>query len=147
LELDKLLSDGMVLVKLGLRNPTGELVSENFYWLGADSESYRQLNRLAAASVSATASSSTLEGNIHVRVTLRNTGTIVSLVNKLTVLNAGDGSRILPAYFADNYVSLLPGESREIEIEFPATAARGAVRVAMRGWNLAGQAVSVTAKN
>jgi hypothetical protein len=146
LELGKLLIDGMVLVKLGLRNPTGEIVSENFYWLGEDSASYRQLNRLAVASISATASSSSADGNVHVRVKLQNTGSVVSLVDKLTLLNASDGSRILPAYFTDNYVSLLPGESREIEIESPASAVRGAVQVAMRGWNLVSQTVPVAAQ-
>jgi Exo-beta-D-glucosaminidase Ig-fold domain/Concanavalin A-like lectin/glucanases superfamily/Glycosyl hydrolases family 2/Glycosyl hydrolases family 2, sugar binding domain/Glycosyl hydrolases family 2, TIM barrel domain len=144
LELAKLLADSMVLVKLGLRNSAGEVVSENFYWLGADSASYRQLNRLAAASVSATASSSSADGKVHVRVKVQNTGSVVSLVDKLTLLNASDGSRILPAYFTDNYVSLLPGESREIEIESPETAVRGAVQVAMRGWNLESQIISVS---
>ena len=49
----------------------------------------------------------------------------MALENKLTLVNAGDGTRILPAYYSDNYVSLLPGESKEIEIEFPAAAAKG----------------------
>jgi Exo-beta-D-glucosaminidase Ig-fold domain/Concanavalin A-like lectin/glucanases superfamily/Glycosyl hydrolases family 2/Glycosyl hydrolases family 2, sugar binding domain/Glycosyl hydrolases family 2, TIM barrel domain len=146
LDLAKLLADGVVLVKLGLRNAAGEIVSENFYWLGADSASYRQLNRLTAASVSATASSLSADGNVHVRVKIQNTGSVVSLVDKLTLLNASDGSRILPAYFTDNYVSLLPGESREIQIESPAAAVRGAVQVAMRGWNLVSQTVPVSAQ-
>jgi len=62
------------------------------------------------------------------------------------LLNAADGSRILPAYFSDNYVSLLPGETREIEIEFPLAAAHGSAQLAIRGWNLSPQIVSVTAQ-
>jgi hypothetical protein len=76
-------------------------------------------------------------------VELRNTGTAASLANKLTLLNAADGSRILPAYYTDNYVSLLPGESREIEIEYPAKSANGPAQVALRGWNLTKQVVPV----
>jgi hypothetical protein len=52
----------------------------------------------------------------------------------------------LPAYFSDNYVSLLPGETREIEIEFPLAAAHGSAQLAIRGWNLAPQIVSVMAQ-
>ena len=63
------------------------------------------------------------------RVELRNTGTTVALANKLTLLNAKDGSRILPAYYTDNYVSLLPGESREIEIEYPAAIGKRACTI------------------
>ncbi len=47
----------------------------------------------------------------------------MALANKLTLLNAHDGTRILPAYLSDNYVSLLPGETTEIQIEYPASAA------------------------
>jgi hypothetical protein len=76
---------------------------------------------------------------------LRNTGTVVSLADKLTLLNASDGLRILPAYCSDNYVSLLPGESREIEIVYPANSAKGTASVAIRGWNLAKQSIPVAA--
>ncbi len=144
LELAPLLANGVVLVKLELRAASGDLVSENFYWLGADSASYRQLNRLPAAAVSATATATRTGENVHVRVKLRNTGAVASIADKLTPINAGDGSRILPAYLSDNYISLLPGESREIEIEYPAAAAQGAAQIAIRGWNLAIRTIPTT---
>ncbi len=130
LELQPLLAaQGMVLVNLELRNSLGEVISRNLYWLGQDNSSYRRLTHLPAATLSATAKSARAGDEIHVQVELRNTGTAVALQSKLTLLNAGDGSRILPAYFSDNYVSLLPGESREIEIAYPAkSAARSARR-------------------
>jgi hypothetical protein len=118
-------------------------VSRNFYWLGADNASYRRLNRLPPASLSATAKSTRAGDDIRVQVELRNTGTTVSLANKLTLLNATDSSRILPAYYTDNYVSLLPGESRQIEIEYAAKSANGPAQLALRGWNLAKQVVPV----
>jgi hypothetical protein len=144
LELATLLpSEKIVFVTLELRNSSGEVVSRNFYWLGVDNAAYRHLNLLPAASLSATAKSTRAGDNIRVRVDLRNTGSTVSLENKLTLLNAGDGSRILPAYFTDNYVSLLPGESREIEIEYPAKSEHGPAQLALRGWNLAQQVVPI----
>ena len=142
LDLAPLLTDNVVLVKLELRNAAGELVSDNFYWLGGDSAAYRKLNRLPASLVPASATSTRSGDHIRVHVKLQNTGATVSLADKLTLLNT-DGSRILPAYYGDNYVSLLPGESREIEIEYPAAAAQGAAQVAIRGWNLASHTVSV----
>jgi hypothetical protein len=138
-----LVLDTVVLVKLELRTSSGEIVSDNLYWLGAESSSFRHLNRLAASSLSLTANSTRAGDEIHLRVALKNTGAVVSLENKLTLMNAADGSRILPAYYTDNYVSLLPGESREIEIDYPAKSASGAAQIAVRGWNLASQTVSV----
>jgi hypothetical protein len=138
-----LASETIVFVNLELRNSSGEVLSRNFYWLGADNASYRRLNRLPAASLSVEAKSTRAGDNIRVRVELRNTGPTASLATKLTLLNAADGSRILPAYYSDNYLSLLPGESREIEIEYPAKSASGPAQVSLRGWNLAKQMVPV----
>ena len=136
-------SEQIVLVNLQLRDASGTILSRNLYWLGAQNSSYRRLNHLAAATLSATASSTRDGDNVRVLVLLRNTGTVASLENKLTLVNAGDGSRILPAYYTDNYVSLLPGESREIEIEYPAKSATGAPQLTLRGWNLPQQTIAV----
>jgi hypothetical protein len=132
-----------VFVKLELLDPSGVVASENLYWLGRDSSSYRHLNRMATATLSLTASSTRAGDNFHLHVRIRNTGTVVSLANKLTLVNAADGSRILPVYYSDNYVSLLPGESREIEIEYPAKSAKGAAQIAVRGWNVVKQSIAV----
>ncbi len=144
LELAPLLTpDGVVLVKLELRSSSGETVSENLYWLAARSASYRSLNRLPSASMVMAAKSARAGDTIHLQIELRNTGAVVSLANKLTLLSATDGSRILPAYYSDNYVSLLPGESRKIEIEYPVTPGIGAAQLAIRGWNTVKQIVPV----
>ncbi len=144
LELAPLLSSqDLVIVNLELRNSSGEVVSRNFYWLGADNASYRRLNRLPLASLAATAKSTRAGDNVRVQVSLRNTGTTVALANKLTLLNAADSSRVLPAYYTDNYVSLLPGESRDIEIEYPVKSASGPAQLALRGWNLTKQVVAI----
>jgi hypothetical protein len=135
-------SDGVILVKLELHNSSGEIISDNFYWLGANNASYRGLNRLAPASLTVTAKSTSTGGNASVRVELRNTGTVASLATKLTLLDA-EGSRILPAFYSDNYVSLLPGETREIDIEYPVKAATGTAQLSIRGWNLTQQRVLV----
>jgi hypothetical protein len=144
LELMPLLqSERIVLVSLELRTGTGEIAARNFYWLGADSASYRRLNRLPAASISATAKSARVGESYRLQVELKNTGNAAALANKLTLVNTSDSSRILPAYYSDNYVSLLPGESREIEIEYPAKSASGPAQLTLRGWNLQQQTVPI----
>ena len=143
LELTPLLATDVILVKLELRNVASQLVSENLYWLGATSASYRQLTRLPAATLATTATGTRSGDTNRVHVQLQNRGTAVALVNKLTLVNASDGSRILPAYYSDNYVSMLPEETRDIDIEYPASAAKGEPRVNLRGWSLAPTAISI----
>jgi hypothetical protein len=133
----------VLLIRLELRNAAGQLLSDNLYWVGAESKSLRQLDRLPSAAIAAMATSSQSGDTIHVHVELRNDGTTVLLENKLTLVTAS-GTRILPAYFTDNYVSLLPGETRDIEIEFPASAAHGPEQLTLGGWNVAPQVIPVT---
>ncbi len=72
--------------------------------------------------------------------TITNEGAQAALAIKLTPLHAASGERVLPAYLSDNYVSLLPGESRSITIDYAAT---DAVTLGLRGWNLAQTSVAV----
>jgi hypothetical protein len=120
------------------------LLSDNLYWLAIKSAAYRQLNHLPAATMTASATWTRSGATNKVHVQLQNKGTAAALANKLTLVNASDKSRILPAYYGDNYVSLLPGESRDIEIEYPASAAKGEPQVNLRGWSLAPTVIPVT---
>jgi len=138
-----LASEEIIFVSLELRNTEGEGLSRNLYWIGAQSSSYRRLNRLASASIAATAKSIRVGDNSRIQVELRNSGNSAALQTKLTILNATDGSRILPAYYTDNYVSLLPGETRVVEIEYPTKAATSQPQIALRGWNLPPQIVKL----
>jgi hypothetical protein len=133
----------MVLVSLELHDAQGALVSQNLYWLGARPASYRELNSLAPTQLKASASSTTAGDTVKLTIQLTNPASVVSLENKLTLLNVGDKQRILPAYYSDNYISLLPGESRTIQVEYPAAAAHGPAEIALRGWNAVPQGISV----
>ena len=136
LDLAPLMVTDVILVKLELRSAAGQLLSDNLYWLGATSASYRQLTRLPEAMLAASATWTRTGDTTRIHVQLQNKGTAAALENKLTLVNASDGTRILPAYYSDNYVSLLPGERREVDIEYPASAAKADPQVKLRGWNL-----------
>ncbi len=143
LDLKPYLADGVVLVKLELSDASGKVVSSNLYWLGDRAARYRELTRLAAAPMKVSASATREGDGVNIEVQLTNLGTVASLQNKLTLLGQ-DGARILPAYYSDNYVSLLPGETRTIEIQVPAHVGGKPSQIALRGWNAVAQKVGVT---
>ena len=125
----------MVLVALELRDSAGRLVSENFYWRGKDEAAYQALNTLPQVPLTMTMSAPQVEGADRVvRVTLRNASASPALAAKLTLVDQA-GARILPAFYSDNYVSFLPGETREIAIRYPADRT-APPRVKLRGWNV-----------
>ncbi len=135
-----------ILLELKLKDASGAVVSRNFYWLAGEKQDFQQLSRLPEAAVNATASAGRNGNLARVTVELKNTGSDVALQNKVTLLNAATGKRILPAYYSDNYVSLLPGEAETIEIDYPASVAKGAApAITLRGFNLLQRSVAVTA--
>jgi hypothetical protein len=72
---------------------------------------------------------------------LKNEGRAAALALKITMLDQ-QGRRVLPVYYDDNYIALLPAESRRIEVHCPA-ASTGCARVALRGWNAEPLEISV----
>lgn len=129
--------DPMVLVQLRLMDGS-TLVSENFYWRGKEPASYRALGAMPRVPLRLTAGSGGTDGQDElVRVVLQNQSPTPALNAKLTLVN-DRGERILPAFYSDNYVSLLPGETRTIEVRYP-RGERGAAHFMLGGWNVVPQ--------
>jgi hypothetical protein len=101
----------------------------------------QRLNALGAQSVRVSAHAARSGDELVVRVTLEDTGSQPALAAKLTLVD-GRGERILPAYYSDNYLSLLPGEPRQVEIRCARKQA-DSPRVKLRGWNIAPVATAV----
>lgn len=125
---------GAYLANVELRDAKGHLLSENFYWHARDEQQLQQLDAMAKVSlqgrlrVHAGASGTVVEG----RVT--NASQTPALLIGLTLRDAKTGQRILPAYYDDNYFSLLPGKSRDFRIE--TRDSNKAVVVDTTGWNI-----------
>jgi hypothetical protein len=130
-------SAGVVLVKLELKDSSGKPVSNNFYWLADHKQDYRRMDDIAPASLTVTAHTAPVtNGEGHTTVTVVNIGTAPAIAVKLTVVEAESAERVLPAYYSDNYVSLLPSETKVLDIAYPQTAAHGTMSVNVRGWNV-----------
>ncbi len=134
--------DKVVLVTLALTDSSGQVLSRNFYWQADQETDLKRLTRMAPQAVALSAGQERRGEDVVFSVELANKGSAPALMSKLTLLQA-DGSRLLPAYAKDNYVSLLPGETRSVEISVPAAAMKGAIKVSVRGWNVQPQTVAV----
>jgi len=128
--------DTPVFVRLKLKNATGQLLSTNFYWLSAQEEDMRKLNMLPQATIGAKVSMATEGKEKVMTAVLTNDGKQAAIELKLTLEEVTGGKRILPAYYSDNYISLLPGESQTIEIRYPMSAEKGEAALGLRGYNL-----------
>ncbi len=143
LQLAQWMETQTVLVQLQLLDANGKNLSRNLYWLSANEDNYRQLDALPRVSLTAMATSERMGPEVHVHVQLVNGSGTAALMGKMTLESATTHDRILPAYYTDNYISLLPGEKREVEIDYPESAVKGAAAVALRGWNVSHVVVPV----
>jgi hypothetical protein len=135
-----------VLVLLQMANATGAVVSRNVYWLAGQESEYRKLSAMPQAQLAMTVTEAAQNAGgesaresaneVMLNVILRNTGTVPALAAKMTLASSASHERILPAYYSDNYVSLMPGETLHLAIRYPAGAHRMVPELALRGWNV-----------
>ena len=126
-------------VKLELRDAAGRLVSENFYWraLPEHQDDLKALGDLPTVTLETKVTRRDIAGKSFVDVTLHNPGTQIALMAHLQLHRRRSGERVLPVYYSDNYVSLVPNESRTITIEAATADLKGeAALVLVDGWNV-----------
>jgi exo-1,4-beta-D-glucosaminidase len=141
-------------VQLELKNDRGEVVSRNFYWIPASPtifdwqktdythtpalqhEDLKALLSLPAATVEARlravdASAGTVDVVLH--------NTSHALAFQLCVaMRKEDGSLIAPTLWSDNYIELMPGESRTLTAALPKKGSSN-FEVQLSGWNILSQ--------
>jgi len=125
----------VVLVALDVTDASGKILSRNVYWQGRDEASYRAMDAMPQVRLTVKAADRSEGADRITTVDLSNPTGTAAIATKLTLFGAG-GAQVLPAYFSDNYISLMPGESRRVEVRYPSQAAKGAVNVKLRGWNV-----------
>ena len=125
-------------VKIELKDKSGKLLSENFYWQSHPDkpEQLRALETLPKATLAGKVAIARERDETVVTVELANPSKSVALMTHLVLRNAADGTRILPAYASDNYLSLLPGDKKSITIRCATKDAAKVIGVSLDGWNI-----------
>jgi beta-mannosidase len=122
-----------------LRDADGKLVSENFYWRAQPEhrDDLTALGSLPVVTLDAKVARRDVAGKSLIEVTLHNPGTQIALMAHVQLRRKRSGERVLPVYYGDNYVSLVPNESRTITIEAATSDLKGeAALVLVDGWNV-----------
>ena len=126
-------------VKLELRDAKDHLWSENFYWraLPGDEDNFTALNQLPTVSLDIDAQRHDAGGKCRLDVKVKNPSRDVALMAHLQLRREQSGKRVLPVFYSDNYVSLLPGESRTLTVEASVADLGGEPPLlAVDGWNV-----------
>jgi exo-1,4-beta-D-glucosaminidase len=134
-------------LNLQLFSSSGLLLSRNFYWLStkpdvldfAKSEWYytpmtafadfTQLQQLHKVSLKASFDFQKVSDETAARVSVLNPSNSLAFLVRLRLLREKNGPEILPAFWEDNYFSLLPGEKRVVAVKVRNTDLHGSTPV------------------
>jgi exo-1,4-beta-D-glucosaminidase len=142
-------------VDLKLKDGEGKVKGDNFYWLSTRADTldnaktewfytpqkeyadFTALNTLPEVDVDRTIYLGMKNNEELVRVTLNNNSDKIAFFLELKLLDPETGRSIQPLFWEDNYISLLPGESKTISGRY-AFRAPGAKepQFKLTGWNL-----------
>jgi len=140
---------------LRVEDASGKLVGSNFYWLSTKPETldwakttwwmtptasyadYTSISQLPKVKLNE-ASRTEMHGEDAItRVTLTNPSKSLAFFVRLKVDKGAKGEEILPVVWEDNYISLLPGEKREVTATYRAKELGTAKPVLeVSGWNV-----------
>jgi mannosylglycoprotein endo-beta-mannosidase len=107
----------LYFIKLYLADSNDKLLSTNFYWQHVAQDQFDGLIKLPRVVLEAEASSRTEGDNTVLTVTLHNNTNYIALLSHLQLHQKKSGRRVLPVFYSDNYISLVPGESSTVSIE------------------------------
>lgn len=141
-------------VALRVSDDSGKILGENFYWLSTKPETldwakstWYTTPTISYADFTALSQLPKVKLNVSVRnekkgedevthVTLENPTKSLAFFVRLKVDKGRGGDEILPVLWQDNYISLLPGEKREVSASYRATELGSAAPfVEVKGWN------------
>ncbi len=107
---------GAYFLRLTLMDDNGQVCSMNDYVNSTIENDRTSLHDMRQAQVTAVANGKS--------ITITNHGNVPAVMLRLN-LKGDDGEQILPVIYSDNYLHLMPGESRTIGVEWKTEDARG----------------------
>jgi hypothetical protein len=103
------------IARLQLWDGNGKIISINDY-LKTNGKDFQALNAITEVSLSGERVV-TKEKSNRISFRLTNNGSSAIIGIKLSLINKNNNTQVLPAYFSDGYFNLLPGETRELNVE------------------------------
>ncbi|MCB0743530.1 MAG: glycosyl hydrolase, partial [Ignavibacteriae bacterium] len=138
---DKLFSSKGGFLSLRLLNSNREILDDNLYWLTDSTGIYSGLQQMPKVKIKVEARKVN-EGRIEVIIDNTNSESI-TFFNRISLVNKITKKRILPVFYTDNYVSILPGEMKTVFIDYTKKNDVQDSEVSISGWNLDEQNIEI----
>jgi hypothetical protein len=112
LEFPKSLS-AVHFIKLTLKHGN-VIISDNFYWRGLEDGNYQALLKMPHIKLDNSTQVEKSGTDWILTTKMRNSSSQPALMVRLKVSGKNSRERILPVFYSDNYISLMPGEEKVV---------------------------------
>jgi hypothetical protein len=130
-----------VFLSLRLININQQVVSDNLYWLPDSTGNYSGLQHISPAPVTIKAKNA---GSGKATVTISNpAGGAVAFFMRISAVGTATQKRLLPTFYSDNYVSVLPGEEKAVTVDYRQAKDADKPMIEVQGWNVAKQLIKI----
>ncbi|MZD08927.1 glycoside hydrolase [Streptomyces sp. SID5785] len=120
------------LLRLTLKDAKGRTLSTNTYWRHRTPAAMKGLSGMDRTRLTVGAPHVSRAGDRRrLTATVRNAGSAVAPMTRLSLRETHGGDRVLPTLYSHNYLWLLPGESQEVTLSWPEAATKEGARVAL----------------
>jgi len=123
-------------IRLRLVDSFGNTVSENFYWQGREKGNLKALLSIPETKIEMTSSLSAADNGYELTATMTNRGEAPALMLRLKVSDSATDDLILPVRYSDNYLFLMPGESRTVVASVRKEDCAGVPQLSLAGLNV-----------
>ena len=116
--------------RLLLKDGNGKVVSENFYWLSADGKNdFRAITQMPKVDLQLTSTTTTKDNDIVMRIKVKNSTNRLAFMHRLMITKGDSEDEVLPTFWTDNFLTIFPGEEREVMATFARQDLEGATPV------------------
>lgn len=138
--IDEMSAEEGMFLSIQLLNVNQELISDNFYWLPDAEGNYSGLQNMEEAKLKANAKK---VSDKEISLTLSNdSGNTISFFNRISLIDAETKERLLPTFFSDNYISIVPGGEKTITLDYDQLKSTDAL-IEIGGWNGPKQTIKI----
>lgn len=128
-------------LKLELKDSSGKEISSNFYWLssrGDEKADFTSLNNLQKVKINSVISGINKEnGKYLATIEIENISSALAFAVNPKIIKDKSMDMVLPVFWEDNYIPLLPHEKRAVTVEFSEKDLNGEQPLlVIDGWNV-----------
>ena len=124
---------GAYFLKLTLADANGKKLTDNIYWLTTTPKDYSTLHQLPTCKptikVEMNQDGKTYTGKVSLKA-----DKAISFFNRIKVFDKQTGELVLPVHYSDNYITLMPGDERNINLDFVSELPKNRIEIVVESW-------------